>query len=159
MSCLPTICAFSGCESTNEVGLKLSGLKACMDLLLLKWFVVEEMSIQIMSNAAKFLVSGLKQTDCSTFDEHRWEQYHTLNKKVDFNQLVCRISTTQEHKKRAYIQCKMEMQALTPVVTKADPLQYGYEAIDVGVLPIILTLSSGPDDLATLHKCPKLQYV
>ena len=47
----------------------------------------------MISNAEKFLVSGLKKTDCSTFDEYRWEQYHNAKKELDFNQLVCCSST------------------------------------------------------------------
>ncbi|KAG1683196.1 TBC1 domain family member 5 [Nymphon striatum] len=100
VSCLPAIHALSGCDSTK-------------------------LSPQITSNAEKLLVSGLKKTDCSTFDEYRWEQYHNSKKELDFNQLVCCSSTIREHIKRAYLQCKMWLQAPTPVVTKPDPLQYG----------------------------------
>ncbi|KAG1674190.1 Transposable element Tc1 transposase [Nymphon striatum] len=117
VSCLPAIHALSGCDSTK-------------------------LSPQITSNAEKFLVSGLKKTDCSTFDEYRWEQYHNSKKELDFNQLVCCSSTIREHIKRAYLQCKMWLQAPTPVVTKPDPLQYGYEATDVGTTPVILPEAS-----------------
>ena len=41
VSCLPAIHALSGCDSTSKVGPKLSGLKASMDLSLLKGFDVE----------------------------------------------------------------------------------------------------------------------
>ncbi|KAG1659915.1 Dual 3',5'-cyclic-AMP and -GMP phosphodiesterase 11 [Nymphon striatum] len=138
VSCLPAIHALSGCDSTSKVGPKLSGLKASIDLSLLEGFGVKELSPQITSNAEKFLVSGLKKTDCSTFDEYRWEQYHNSKKELDFNQLVCCSSTIREHIKRAYLQCKMWLQAPTPAVTKPDPLQYGYEATDVGITPVIL---------------------
>ncbi|KAG1706210.1 Structural maintenance of chromosomes protein 6 [Nymphon striatum] len=104
VSCLPAIHALSGCDSTK-------------------------LSPQITSNAEKFLVSGLKKTDCSTFDEYRWEQYHNSKKELDFNQLVCCSSTIREHIKRAYLQCKMWLQAPTPVVTKPDPLQYGMKRV------------------------------
>ena len=107
VSCLPAIHALSGCDSTSKVGPKLSGMKASMDLSLLEGFGVEELSPQMISNAEKFLVSGLKNTDCSTFDEYRWEQYHNAKKELDFNQLVCCSSTLGEHIKRAYLQCKM----------------------------------------------------
>ena len=80
VSCLPAIHALSGCDSTSKVGPKLSGMKASMDLSLLEGFGVEELSPQMISNAEKFLVSGLKKTDCSTFDEYRWEQYHNAKK-------------------------------------------------------------------------------
>ena len=83
--CLPAIHALGGCDSTSKVGPKLSGLKASMDLSLLEGFGVEELSPQITSNAEKFLVSGLKKTDSSTFDEYRWEQYHNSKKELDFN--------------------------------------------------------------------------
>ena len=104
VSCLPAIHALSGCDSTSKVGPKLSGMKASMDLSLLEGFGVEELSPQMISNAEKFLVSGLKKTDCSTFDEYRWEQYHNAKKELDFNQLVCCSSTLGEHIKRAYLQ-------------------------------------------------------
>ena len=84
----------------------------------------------VTSNAETFLVSGLKKTDCSTFDEYRWERYHNCKKELDFNQLVCCSSTIQEHIKRAYLQGMMWLQAPTPAVTKPDPLQYGYEKTD-----------------------------
>ena len=61
VSCLPAIHALSGCDSTSKVGPKLSGLKASMDLSLLEGFGVEELSPQIISDAEKFLVSGLKK--------------------------------------------------------------------------------------------------
>ena len=106
------------------------------------------------SNAEKFLVSGFKKTDCSTFDEYRWEQYHNSKKELDFNQLVCCSSTIQKHIKRAYLQCKMWLQAPTSAVTKPDPLQYGYEATDVGITPVILPVSCRPDDLPPPCNCP-----
>ncbi|KAG1663711.1 hypothetical protein GQR58_020232 [Nymphon striatum] len=118
-------------------------------------FAVKELSPQITSNAEKLLVSGLKKTDCSTFDEYRWEQYHNSKKELDFNQLVCCSSTIREHIKRAYLQCKMWLQAPTPVVTKPDPLQYGYEATDVGTTSVILPVSCRPDDLPPACKCPR----
>ena len=55
-------------------------MKASMDLSLLEEFGVEELSPQMTSNAERFLVSELKKTDCSTFDEYRWEQYHNSKK-------------------------------------------------------------------------------
>ena len=82
VSCLPAIHAFSGCNSASKVGPKLSGLRASMDLSLLKGFGVDVLSPQMISNAEKFLVSGLKKTDCSTFDEYRWEQYHNSKKEL-----------------------------------------------------------------------------
>ena len=154
VSCLPAIHALSGCDSTGKVGPKVSGLKTSMDLLLLEGFGVEELSPQMTSNAERFLVSGLKKTDCSTFDEYRWKQYHNSKKELDFNQLVCCSSTIQEHIKRAYLQCMMWSQAPTPAVTKPDPLQYGYEATDVGITPVILPVSCRPDDLPPPCKCP-----
>ena len=104
VSCLPVIHALSGCDSTSKVGSKVSDLKPSMDLSLLEGFGVE-LSPQMTSNAEKFLVSGLKKTDCSTFDEYRWEQYHNCS------------STIQEHIKRAYMQCTMWMQTPTHAVT------------------------------------------
>ena len=83
-----------GCDSTSKVGPKVSGLKASMDLSLLEGFGVEELSPQMTSNAEKFLVSGLKTTDCSTFDEYLWEQYHNSKKELDFNQLPKRYKNT-----------------------------------------------------------------
>ena len=154
VSCLPAIHALSGCDSTSKVGPKLSGMKASMDLSLLEGFGVEELSPQMISNAEKFLVSGLKKTDCSTFDEYRWEQYHNAKKELDFNQLVCCSSTLGEHIKRAYLQCKMWLQAPTPAVTTPDPLQYGYKATDVGITPVILPVPCRPDDLPPPCKCP-----
>ena len=138
VSCLPAIHALSGCDSTSKVGPKLSGLKASLDLSLLEGFGVEELSPQMTSNVEKFLVSGLMKTDCSTFDEYQWEQYHNSKKELDFNQLVCCSSTIQEHIKRAYLQCKMGLQAPTSVVTKPDLIQCGYKAMDVGITPVIL---------------------
>ena len=107
VSCLPAIHALSGCDNTSKVGPKVSGLTASMDLSLLDGFGIEELSPQMTSNAENILVSGLKKTDCSTFDEYRWEQYHNSKKELDFNQLVCCSSTIQEHIKRAYLQCTM----------------------------------------------------
>ncbi|KAG1651586.1 GTP-binding protein yptV2 [Nymphon striatum] len=141
VSCLPDIHALSDYDSTSKVGPKLSGLKTSMDLSLQEGFGVEELSPEITNNSEKFLVSGLKKTDCSTFDEYRWEQYHNSKQELDFNQLVCCSSTLREHIKRAYLQCKMWLQAPTPAVTKPDPLQYGYEATDVGIAPVILPVS------------------
>ena len=60
VSCLPAIHALSGCDSTSKVGPKLSGMKASMELSLLEGFGVEELSPQMISNAEKFLVSGLE---------------------------------------------------------------------------------------------------
>ena len=97
VSCLPAIHALSGCDSTSKVGSKLAGLKASMDLSLLEGFGAEELSPKMISNAEKFLITGLKKTDCSAFDEYRWEQYHNSRKELDFNQLVCCSSTLQEH--------------------------------------------------------------
>ena len=108
---------------------KLSGIKASMDLSLLEWFGVEELSPQMMSNAENFLVYGLKKTDWSTSDKHRYEQYHNSKKELDFNQLVGYSTTLQEHIKQAYLQCKMWLQALTPAVIKPDPCHYGYSNI------------------------------
>ena len=45
-------------------------------------------------------------------------------------------------------------QAPTPAVTKPDPLQYGYEATDVGITPVLLPVSCRPDDLPPPFKCP-----
>jgi len=73
---------------------KLSGLKSSIDLSRLEGFGVDVLSPQIISNAEKFLVSGLKKTDCSSFDEFRWEQYHNSKKQLDFNQLKC---AAQQH--------------------------------------------------------------
>ena len=78
--CLPVINALSGCYSTSKVGPKLSGMKASMDLSLLEGFGVEELSPQMIDNAERFLESGLKKTNCSTFDDYRWEQYYNYNK-------------------------------------------------------------------------------
>jgi len=97
VSCLPAIHALSGCDSTSKVRSTLSGMKASVDLSLLEGFGAEELSAQMMSNAEKFLVSGLKKTDYSTSDEYRWEQYHNSEKELDFNQFVCCSSTLQEH--------------------------------------------------------------
>ena len=68
VSCLPAIHALSRCDSTSKVGPKLSP--------------------HLISNAGKFLVNGLKKTDCSTFDEYHREQYHNSKKERNFNQLV-----------------------------------------------------------------------
>ena len=65
----------------------------------------------MINRAEQFLLSALKKTDCSTFDEYRWEQYHNSNKELNFNQLVCCSSTIQEHNKRAYLQSRIWYQA------------------------------------------------
>lgn len=57
-------------------------------LSLLAGFGAEELTTKMISNAEKFLITRLKKTDCSTFDEYRWEQYHSSRKVLDFNQLV-----------------------------------------------------------------------
>ncbi|KAK4317056.1 hypothetical protein Pmani_011868 [Petrolisthes manimaculis] len=155
--CLRAIHALSGCDSTSKVGPKLSGMKSSMDLSLLAGFGVEELSPQMISNAEKFLVSGLKKTDCSTFDEYRWEQYHNSKKELNFNQLVCCSSTLREHIKRAYLQCRMWLQAPTPEVTKPDPCQYGYRATDPEpaggngtILPMLKTLDMSNNPMCNL---------
>ena len=155
VSCLPAIHALSGCNTTSKVGPKLSGLKASMDLSLLQGFCVEELSPRMISNAEMFLVSALKKTDCSTFDEYRWEQYHKSNVELDFGQLVCCSSTIQEHIKWAYLQCKMWLQAPNPAFTNPDSLHYGYEETDHGIRPLILPVSCRPDDLPPPCRCPK----
>ena len=104
VSRLPAIHALSGCGTTSKVGPKLSVIKLSVDLSLLDGFGVEELSAGIIKKAEQFLLSALKKTDCSTFDEYRWEQYHNSNKELNFNQLVCCSSTIQEHIKRAYLQ-------------------------------------------------------
>ncbi|KAG1649147.1 hypothetical protein GQR58_029262 [Nymphon striatum] len=139
----------------RKLPMKKMGLHTFEELAKTINFAVKELSPQITSNAEKLLVSGLKKTDCSTFDEYRWEQYHNSKKELDFNQLVCCSSTIREHIKRAYLQCKMWLQAPTPVVTKPDPLQYGYEATDVGTTSVILPVSCRPDDLPPACKCPR----
>ena len=154
MSCLPAIHALSGCGSTRKVGPNLFDLKASIDLFLLEGFGAEELSPHMTSKAETFLVSGFKKTDCSIFDEYRWEQYHNSKKELDFNQLVCCSSTIQQHIKRAYMQCKMWLQAPTPAVPKPDPLQYEFEATDVGMIPVTLPVSCRPDDLPSQFKCP-----
>ena len=93
VSCFPAIHALSGCDRTIRVDPKEYGLIASMDLSRLEGFGVEELSPQITSNADKLFVSGLKKTDCSTFNEYRWEQYYNSKKEMDFNQLVCCSST------------------------------------------------------------------
>ena len=117
------------------------------------WTVITYNRRIVTTDDKQFLVSGWKKTDCSTFDEYRWEQYNS-KKELDFNQLVCCSSTIQEHIKRAYLQCTMWLQAPTPAVTKPDPLQYGYEATDVGITPVLLPVSCRPDDLPPPCKCP-----
>ena len=154
VSCLVAIHALSGCDSTSKVGPKLAGLKVSMDLSLLQEFGVAVLSQQMINNAEMFLVSTLKKSDCSTFDEYRWEQYHNSKLELDFNQLVCCSSTIQEHIKRAYLQCKMWLQAPTPASTNPDPLEYGYEETEDGIRPVILPVPCRPEDLPPACKCP-----
>ena len=132
---------------------KLSGIKSSVDLSLLDRFGVEELSARVINKAELFLLSALKKTDCPTFDEYRWEQYHNSNKKRNFNLLVCCSSTIQEHIKRTYLQSRIWYQAPTPSVTILDPLQYEYETTDVGIIPIILPVPPGPNDLPPPCKC------
>ena len=80
ISYLPAIHALNGCDSTSKVGRRLASLKTSMDISLLKGFGVDELSLQMISNAENFFVSGLKSTTCSTFDEYRWEHYHNSKK-------------------------------------------------------------------------------
>ena len=108
----------------------------------------------MINKAEQFLLSALKKTDCSTFDEYRWEKYHNSNKELNFNQLVCCSSTIQEHIKRAYLQSRIWYQAPTPSVTIFDPLQYGYETTDVGIIPIILPVPPRPNYLPPPCKYP-----
>ena len=103
VSCLPAIHALSGCDSTSKVGPNVSGLKASMDLFLLEGFCVEELSPHMTSNAEKFLVSGLKKTDCSTFDEYRWVQYHNSKNELRHQPAcVLFINDTRTHKMSIY---------------------------------------------------------
>ena len=153
VSRLPAIHALSGCDTTSKVGSKLSGIKSSVDLSLLYGFGEEELSAEMINKAEQFL-SALKKTDCSTFDEYCWEQYHNSSKELNFNQLVCCSSTIQEHNKRAYLQSRIWYQAPTPSVTKFDPLQYGYETTDVGIIPIILPVPPRPNDLPPPCKYP-----
>ena len=60
----------------SKVGPKLSGIKSSVDLPLLDGFGVEELSARTINEAEQFVLSALKKTDCSTFDEYLWEQYH-----------------------------------------------------------------------------------
>ena len=46
-----------------------------MDLHLLEGFDIEELSPQMIRSTEKFLVSGIRKTNSSTFNEYRWEQY------------------------------------------------------------------------------------
>ena len=152
--CLPAIHALSGCNSTSKAGPKLSGMKTSMDLSLLEGFGVEELSPQMIYNAESFLVSGLKKTDCSTFDENRWEQYYNSRTELDFNKLVCCSSTIREHIKRAYLQCKLWVQAPIRPTTPPDPCHYSYKATSTGITFVILPVPSRPDDLSPPCKCP-----
>ncbi|KAG0716180.1 hypothetical protein GWK47_010311 [Chionoecetes opilio] len=49
---------------------------------------------------------------------------------------------------------KSQMVNSPPAVPKPDLLQYGYEATDIGITPVILTVSCRPDDLPPPCKCP-----
>ena len=86
-------------------------------------------------------------TNCSTFDEYRWKQYYNYKTELDFNKLVCCSSTIKEHIKRAYLQCKLWVQAPTPPTTPPDPCHYSYKATPTGITPVILPVPSRTDDL------------
>ena len=69
VSRLPAIHALSGYDTTSKVGPKLSWIQSFVDLPLLDGFGEEELSTGIINKAEQFLLSPLKKTDCSTFDE------------------------------------------------------------------------------------------
>ena len=79
---LPAIHAQSGCDTTRKVGPKLSRIKLSLHLSLLDGFGVEKLSAGMINKAEQFLLSALKKTACSTFNEYRCEQYHNSNKKL-----------------------------------------------------------------------------
>ncbi|KAG1686702.1 Monocarboxylate transporter 9 [Nymphon striatum] len=69
VSCLPAIHMLSVVATVPARWVQSClAWKTSMDLSLLEGFGVEELSPEITNNAEKFLVSGLKKTDCSTFD-------------------------------------------------------------------------------------------
>ena len=119
--------AFIGCDSSSNVGTKVSNLTVSMDTSLLERFRIEELSTQMTSNAEKFLLSELKNS----------------KKGIYLNQHVCCSSTRHDHVKRGYLQRTMWLQVPTSVVGNPDPLKFGYETTDV-----ILQISCGSDGLA-----------
>ena len=66
-------------------------------IALLENFGIQPLSDVIVRNAEEFLVRCIKKTDSLTFDELRYEVYHTDAFKLDLTKLPCTSSSIHEH--------------------------------------------------------------
>ena len=111
----------------------------------------------MVTSAEKFLVECLSNDkNVQTFDELRFQTYHTKSFQLDFGKLPCTSNNIQLHIKRAFLQCYRWLQS--PFVKNIDleHMDYGYIIDeDEHLLPEITRRDVTPDDIPLACNCIK----
>ena len=104
---MPAVHALSGCDTTSKVATKASALHTAekTGYEQLQSFGKRPISEEIIAAAQKFLVDCIsKDSKVQTFDELRFQTYHSKNFQLDFEKLPCTSRSIRLHIKRAYLQ-------------------------------------------------------
>lgn len=148
---LPAVHSLSGCDTTSKVGTKHAALIRGKDYAyLLKDFGKEDLSAIMLENAEEYLTRVLSK-DFQVMDDLRVFKYHRM-KILDFLKLPPTSSSLKLHIKRAYLQANRWYTILEDHVGFLDPVLYGYEEHDLGLIPQIITQPL-PDDFPFPCNC------
>ena len=102
---LPAIHALTGCDTASKVGTKSRAVKegANNGYDLLYSFGREELSVQMIADAEKFLLKCITKHDVDTFNELRFIVYHEKHLQFDIERFPPTSDSIRQHILRAYL--------------------------------------------------------
>ena len=155
---LPAVHALTGCDTTSKVGTKTSSYRAATKygFELLHSFGKSDITEPILLSAEEFLVRCLdSKSNVKTFDDLRNQMYHTKTFQLDLEKLPPTSGSIRLHILRAYLQCKLWLNAPIMRQCTVDATEYGYCQDEDELTPQIVLDGSLPDDFPMPCSCLK----
>ena len=155
---LPAVHTLSECDSTSKIGGKTTALRVVEKgrAESLSEFDKQSLSELQISNAEQFLAKCYNQkTKVMTFDNLRYEGYHSKAFNLDLEKLLLTLESIYKHIKRAYHQCYMWVNTGSNEIMFLYPLYYGYTLDDNEMLVVDISSSELPDNFPLPCICGK----
>ena len=161
---LPAIHALTGCDTTAKIGTKLQAFNAAKkeEHFKLAEFGLRPLDEEMICSAEKFLLDCMSRTatrSAETFDELRYDKYHTRSSAWTIDKLPCSSDTLRKQINWAYYQCNLWTGAASRVSSLLNPTDYQYSLDDDGFFyPNISIETEIPEDFphpCTCGKCAR----
>ena len=158
---LPAIHALTGCDTTAKVGTKLQAFNAAkkQEHFKLAEFGLRSLDEEMIQSAETFLLDCMSRTatrSAETFDELRYNQYHTRSTKWTIDKIPCSSEALLKQRNWTYFQCNLWTGAANRISCSINPTDYQYTLDDDGFLtPNISIETPIPDNFPQPCTCGK----